>query len=106
MKIAIPLFKDRVAPHFGATSQVLLVEIKQDTIHQQAEWDVGGRSPMDIARRLLDLGIDKIICGGISRFCKEWLVNKGVRVEDNRKGEASEIVRSLLEDRGEPFDRQ
>ncbi|MBW2003504.1 MAG: hypothetical protein JRI72_02675 [Deltaproteobacteria bacterium] len=98
MKIAIPLFKDRVAPHFGSSSQVLLVEVRNGSVYQEAKWDLGGQGPLEMAHRLLDLGVDKIICGGISRYYKEWLINKGVNVEDNRKGKASEIIEKMLRD--------
>lgn len=98
MKIAIPLFKDRVAPHFGSSSQIMLVEIRSGSVHQEATWDIGGQNPLEIARRLMDLDIDKIICGGINRFYKEWLIEKGVSVEDNRKGEVREIIERLLRD--------
>ncbi|MBW2084350.1 MAG: hypothetical protein JRI39_15100, partial [Deltaproteobacteria bacterium] len=54
MKIAIPLFKDRVAPHFGASSEVLLVEIKNASVRQEAKWNLGGETPFDVARRLVD----------------------------------------------------
>jgi predicted Fe-Mo cluster-binding NifX family protein len=96
MKIAIPLFKERVAPHFGSSSEILLVEIHSGSVYQEARWDVGSQSPLDMARRLVDLGIEKIICGGINRFEKEWLIEKEVSVEDNRKGEARDIVKKLL----------
>ncbi|MBW1731633.1 MAG: hypothetical protein JRH08_10040 [Deltaproteobacteria bacterium] len=96
MKIAIPLFKDRVAPHFGASSEILLVEIKDASLYQEAKWNLGGDTPLDIARRLVELGVDKIICGGISRVYKEWLVRKGISVEDNKRGEAKEIIKQLL----------
>lgn len=98
MKIAIPLFKDRIAPHFGSSSQILLVEIKSGSVHQEAKWDMGVQSPLEMARRLLDLGVDKIICGGINRVYKEWLINKGISVEDNRKGKAREIIEKMLKD--------
>ncbi len=96
MKIAIPLFKDRVAPHFGASSEVLLVEIINSSIMQEARWNVGGDSPLDIARRLVELGVEKVICGGIGRVYKEWLLSKGVTVEDNKRGYAKEILKQLL----------
>ncbi|RLB43577.1 MAG: hypothetical protein DRH12_02720 [Deltaproteobacteria bacterium] len=96
MKIAIPLFKNRVAPHFGASSEVLLVEIKNASIEQEAKWNVGGDTPFDIARRLVDLGVEKVICGGIGRVYKEWLMSKGVVVEDNKRGDAKEILEELL----------
>jgi predicted Fe-Mo cluster-binding NifX family protein len=96
MKIAIPLLKDRVAPHFGASSQFLLVEVRNGSVHQKAEWDMGSQTPLEMARHLLDLGVEKIICGGINRFYKEWLINKDISVEDNIKGEVTEIIKKMV----------
>ena len=98
MKIAIPLLKDRVAPHFGSSSQILLVEVRNGSVYQEAKWTMGSQTPLEMARRLLSIGVDKIICGGINRFYKEWLINKGVSVEDNRKGKVSEIIEKMLKD--------
>jgi predicted Fe-Mo cluster-binding NifX family protein len=97
MKIAIPLLKDRVAPYFGASSQILLVEIRNGSVHQQATWDVGTTTSLEMARRLLGLGVNKIICGGIDRFYKEWLIKKGIVVEDNRKGDVHEIIEKMVQ---------
>ncbi|MBW2095292.1 MAG: NifB/NifX family molybdenum-iron cluster-binding protein [Deltaproteobacteria bacterium] len=96
MKIAIPLFKDRIAPHFGSSSKALLVEIVNGTVKQQAKWDMGGSGAMDMARSLVNLGVEKVICGGISRLHKQWLMDKGVVVEDNQKGEAEKIIERIL----------
>lgn len=96
MKIAIPLFNDRIAPHFGSSSKALLLEISNGAVKQEATWDVGGAGAMDMARHLVTLGVEKVICGGISRLHKQWLMDKGVIVEDNQKGEARKIVEKLL----------
>ena len=96
MKIAIPLFKDRVAPHFGAFPKILLVEIMQASIFQELSQDTREESPFDISRLLVNLGVEKIICGGIPLVYKEWLVGKGIIVQDNRKGEVREIIQELL----------
>ena len=96
MRIAIPLFKDRVAPNFGSSSRVLLVEISNGTVKQEAKWDVGGAGAMDMAHHLVNLGVEKVICGGISKLHKQWLTDKGIIVEDNQKGEAAEIIKKLL----------
>ncbi|MBW2301742.1 MAG: hypothetical protein JRF46_15895 [Deltaproteobacteria bacterium] len=85
IKLAIPLFKDRVAPHFGASSRILLVMAEGQTVQQEATWELKGETAVEIARRLIDLGVQGIICGGIQRFLKEWLVKKGVAVVDNQK---------------------
>ncbi|MBW2103418.1 MAG: hypothetical protein JRH05_12250 [Deltaproteobacteria bacterium] len=52
MKIAIPLFKNRVAPHFGSSSKVLLVEIVNGAVKQKAKWDMGGEGAMDMVRHV------------------------------------------------------
>jgi predicted Fe-Mo cluster-binding NifX family protein len=96
MKVAIPLFKDRVAPHFGASSTFLLVETDGKTICGEAMWNLPGEGPVEIARRLADLGVEQLICGGIQNQNKEWLMAKGIMVVDNQKGVAGEIVRTHL----------
>ncbi len=96
MKIAVPLFGRRISPHFGSSSKVLLLEFQNGDIREKAMRDVGGEGPMEMARRLVDLRVESLICGGIQRPCKEWLITKGVAVMDNQKGEAEEFLRNML----------
>ena len=95
IKIAVPLFKERVAPYFGASSKILLVEMQGDAVAHEATWDVGGVGAMEIARRLVDLGVEKLICGGIQNRYKNWLVGRGVTVVENQRGPAWDLVLSL-----------
>jgi predicted Fe-Mo cluster-binding NifX family protein len=96
IKVAVPLFKDRVSPHFGASPKMLLVMIEGGVIQSEATWDVGGESPMEIARRLASLGIQYIICGGIQRTYKDWLTRSGITVMENQRGVAMEVIKKLI----------
>jgi len=96
MKIAVPLFKERVAPYFGASSKILLVEMQGEAIVRESSWEVAGEGAMEIARRLVDLGVEKVICGGIQHRYKNWLVGRGVTVVENQRGPARELVQDLL----------
>lgn len=96
VKIAIPLFNDRVSPHFGASSTFLLVETGGKTIRREATWNVDGKGPMEIARSLVALGVEELICGGIQNSHKEWLFAKGITVVDNQKGVARDIAQHLI----------
>jgi len=96
MKIAVPLFRKRVAPHFGVSSSILLLETKGPMICGETIWEVSGEGPMDIARDLVKLGVERLICGGIQRYYKDWLMGKGITVVDNQRGVAKEIVQQLL----------
>lgn len=102
MKIAVPLFKDRVSvsPHFGASSTVLLVETNGTTVCREATWEVKGEGPMEMARLLADLGVEQLICGGIQHHHKEWLIRKGIKVMDNQRGLAKEAVQKLFRSKG------
>lgn len=96
MKIAVPLFKERVAPHFGSASRMLLVETGGSKIDREVTHDIAESSPVEVARLLLDLGVGALICGGIQNFYKDWLAAKGIRVVDNQSGVAREVVKELL----------
>ncbi len=51
---------------------------------------------MEIARLLVELGVNRLICGGIQHQYKEWLLSKGIGVMYNQKGEAKGIIKNLL----------
>jgi len=97
MKIAIPLFKKRISPHFGASGKILLLDLEGATVCREAIWDVGDKSALEIARLLVELGVERVICGGIQHRYKEWLISKGVGVLYNQKGTADEVIRMILE---------
>ncbi len=96
MKIAIPFFKNRIAPHFGTTSAVLLVEIQGDTVVQKIRSEIAGKSAMEMARTLFEMGISTLICGGIETYFKDWLTRKGVTVLDNQKGPVPEAFEKFM----------
>ena len=77
---------------------MLLVTTEAGVIQSEATWDVGGESPMEIARRLLSLGIQYVICGGIHRAYKDWLIGNGITVVENQRGIATEVIKKLLKE--------
>lgn len=96
MKIAVPLFRERVAPYFGASSKIFLVETQGHVIVQETTWDVGGEGAMEIARRLVDLGVERLICGGIQNRYRNWLIGRGVTVVENQKGPARDLIKNQI----------
>jgi len=102
MKMAVALFGKRISPHFGSSPKVMLLEVEDGLIRRKAVRDIGGEGPMEMARRLVELGVEKLICGGILRSCKEWLIYKGVAVLDNQKGRAEKVLRTLLRSKLDP----
>jgi predicted Fe-Mo cluster-binding NifX family protein len=96
MKIAGPLFGDRISPHFGASSEILLVEARGMKVTTSATIHVGTVSPEQMARRIASLGVDKVICGGIETAHKQWLNDNDIEVVDNQKGSAQKRLGKLI----------
>ena len=95
MKIAIPLFGERVSPHFGSSLKILLVEVRNNEITGSTAWNIGEQDAMRLARKLAASGVDQLICGGIQRTHKQWLARNGVCVLDNQKGSAEELITKM-----------
>lgn len=95
-KIAVPLFGDRVSPHFGSSSRFLVVMTEKKNVLDQMVIDLNETSPLQQARQLVSLGVGGVICGGIQIRYKEWLIRKGVDVVDNQMGNAYNVLKEFL----------
>jgi predicted Fe-Mo cluster-binding NifX family protein len=96
MKVAIPLFKDRISPRFDVCPEIWIVELNNGKVMTQEKWPM---ESLDLQQRLNQLtskGIDKIICGGIDSYCRDHLGNMGIDVIDNVAGEAREILNLFI----------
>ena len=96
MKVAIPLFKDRISPRFDVCPEIWVVELNEGEVVNQEKWPV---ESFDLQQRLDQLtsrGVDKIICGGIDSFCIGQLGNRGIDVIHNVAGEAGEALNLFL----------
>ena len=96
MKIAVPLFGERVSPHFGSSSKFMIVEFYENVIRERVVCDVGKNGPMELARRMVDMEVKTLLCGGIERSCKEWLIHRGVHVVENQKGCVDEVIAKII----------
>lgn len=96
MKIGVPLFGDRVSPHFGASTEILLVETQDAHVTVKSTIKIEAGSPGQMARHLAWFGVKTIICGGIQRAHKQWLTDNGIRVIDNQKGLAEKLVSDVI----------
>lgn len=95
---AIPLCCDRIAFHFAWCSHVLLVETAGERILSRQKRAMSQEEPWDMARTLVDLVIDQLVCRFMPLHFRDWFESKQVRVIDCRGGD----LRSLPE----PFAQQ
>ncbi|MDD5759258.1 MAG: NifB/NifX family molybdenum-iron cluster-binding protein [Desulfobulbaceae bacterium] len=93
---AVALFGSRVSPRFDCTLDFMLVTSSESTINEQHTEAIRDHMPMMKVRRLADLNVDTLICGGIDESSREELRVRGIKVLADLKGEAEDAVSSYI----------
>lgn len=92
MKIAIPIWNDRISPVFDAARTVLLVNFDcgEETSRSKVAFmddDIYRR-----AERLSELDTNVLICGAISRPLENELIQRGIQVVSRVCGEVDRVL--------------
>ena len=96
MKVAIPLFKDRVSPRFDVCPEIWIIELNNGEVVNKEKWPTASFDLQQKLDQLTSKGVNKIICGGIDSFCMNHLGNMGIDVIHNVAGEAGEVLNLFI----------
>lgn len=102
--IAIPVFRKRVSPNFSTAPEVLVVQSDGHTIWSRARVSLSRASLAERKKRLLALGVDTLICGGMDRVTQEWFERRKVRLITNIVGDVQEVLSEIMGLRERPVD--
>lgn len=93
---AIALFGERISPRFDCTLDFKLITSSESAITEQRTETIRDHMPIMKVRRLADLKVDTLICGGIDDSTREDLRAHGITVLDNLKGKVEDAVSSYI----------
>lgn len=96
MKIAIPVFSNRVSPRFDVCPEIWIIELRNGEIEFEERLSMGSLTLQQRLDHLTSIGVDKLICGGIDNFCIDHLGARGIEVINNVSGEAKEALDLFL----------
>ena len=96
MKIAIPIWNDRVSSAFDFARSLLLVDIEHGRETGRVEIPLFPESIPEKANRLKSLGVKVLICGAISRSLASQVMACGVKVLPYVVGQVDEILKAYL----------
>lgn len=91
-KTAIALFGSRISPRFDCTQEFMLVTSSENTVIEQHIENIRTHVPLMKVRRLADLKVDLLICGGVDESSLEHLRLHGITVIANMKGQVEDVV--------------
>lgn len=95
MKVAVALFGERISPHFASAPELLIVILQEGKVHSSGKVATVGMSSRERVLKLVSLGVDVLVCGGISRGVQMELERKGIKVLANMEGDPMEVISSL-----------
>ena len=91
MKIVIPVHKNRVSPVFDWCSSLLLVDIQSG----RREVAVADKDPGKQACRLVELGADLVVCGGISELLLGLIEASKIGIISGVSGGIDDVVAAI-----------
>ena len=97
MKVAIPTFGKRVSQRFDYAPAFLIVTVQNGSSREREELSASGWAPHERIPRLLELGVDSIVCGGIDCWSAEILKSAGVAIHSQIVGEIDKVLARLLQ---------
>jgi predicted Fe-Mo cluster-binding NifX family protein len=102
MKIAIPIWKDRISPVLDTASRLLIVEVEAQREESRFETYLSEPELPRRCIRIQGLGVDLLICGAISRPYSTLLAASGIDVIQGISGHPEDVLQAYLQ--GNLFD--
>ena len=96
MRLAIPVWQGRISPVFDVAGQLLLVELADGREIARQEQMVGETTVEERARKLAELGVETLICAGISQSLETGLADRGIRVVARICGNVEEVLTAFV----------
>ncbi len=98
MKIALPVWNNRIAPVFDAAERWLTVLVSDGKWEIREENTFSGITPEAKAQELLNHNTEYLICGAIPYRLERFLVEAGCGVRSFISGEPERILRAWVDD--------
>ena len=95
MKVAVPLFGTLVSPRFDCGAELLVAEVDGGSVTTGRQTAETATNPLQRVAHLRQLGVDVVVCGGITGFVHRQLEANGIRVIPWISGEAGDALDAL-----------
>jgi predicted Fe-Mo cluster-binding NifX family protein len=102
MKVAIPLFENRISPRFDFSPEIWIITVENGQAVNQERLPIANLNLPQRIEQITSSRVDKLICGGIDGFSLNQLGNKGIEVVHDIIGEAEVAFNLFLRGRLRP----
>ena len=102
-KITIPSYQARVSPLLDLSENFIIVEVNDGAKSRGEEVTLDWNNDLNRYDKLLNFGIDVIICNAISRLHLEYFCSKKIKVINGIIGEIEDVIDGYCENRLDDF---
>ena len=102
MKIAIPIFGDRISPRFDFSPEMWVIEVERGKVVGQEKFSTANLNLPKRLEQITSNGVDKVICGGIDGLSRNQLGSRGIDVVQDVIGDADIVFDLFLRGRLRP----
>ncbi len=95
-RIAIPVFENRISNRLDCSENILLYSVENNKIESHETVHLIRANPSLKLNMLLELGIDVLICNGITDFYSQKLKGYKIQVIPWISGEVQEVMSQYL----------
>ena len=92
MKVAIPLYRGRIAPRLAFAKEVLIVTVRRGKVWEREQIDLSAFSPLEIPKVLAERGVTVLIGGGVEPPLGKMLRAHNIEVIWGIIGEVDEVL--------------
>ena len=96
MKIAVPIWEDRISPVFDTAARLLIVEIDSGIEVSRSIVSIDEPFLPRRAARLVEIGVDTLICGAVSRPLYALIMAERVQLIPFLSGNVEEVLQAFL----------
>jgi predicted Fe-Mo cluster-binding NifX family protein len=91
MKIAIPIFENRISPRFDFSPEMWVIEVERGKVVEQEKFSTASLNLPQRLEQITSNGVDKVICGGIDGLSRDQLGSRGIDVVQDVTGDADVV---------------
>jgi len=96
MKIAVPIFNERITPRFGFTESILIISLKDNEPEEKRIINVKSMNPLKKAVYIKNNDVKVLICLGIEFFIYNYLKSFGIIVLSGVQGNVNDAINLYL----------
>jgi predicted Fe-Mo cluster-binding NifX family protein len=97
MKIAIPVWDNKVSPVFDTALKLLVVTINNNREESRFFYPIDEEDIMQKYQRIKRLELDTLICGAVSKAFLQILLSSGLDVIQEISGPAEDVLKAYLD---------